>query len=88
MDIVFPAAVAIEKGMERHLRAALAQQDVEKFYDNIHGLRIVWWIEARFGCPDICATLLRMHCLPTISLRVGSQQAVFRKRCVGLFTGS
>ena len=29
-----------------------------------------------------------MHCLPAIGLAVGSHQALFQKRCVGLFAGS
>ena len=74
--------------MDRHSKMAIAQQDVEKYYDNLRGLRVVRWLSGRYECGDICATFLKMHSLPTIALRVGSQQALFRNRCVGLFTGS
>ena len=35
LDITFPAALAIEKGMDRHSRMTVAQQDIVKYYDNL-----------------------------------------------------
>ena len=37
---------------------------------------------------DLAATLVRLHCCPTILLRVGSQVASFQRRSIGLYTGS
>ena len=39
LDMTFPAALAIERGMDRHSRMTVAQQDIEKYYDNLRGLQ-------------------------------------------------
>ena len=38
LDITFPANLVIEKGMDLHSRACIAQADIKKFYDNLRPL--------------------------------------------------
>ena len=88
MDIAFPASLALERGLDSKSEMAVAQQDIEKYYDNLVVLRVARWLALRQGCIELVATLVAMHSCPCIILKVGGQNAVFNGRAVGMFTGS
>ena len=46
------------------------------------------WLTDKFKCHGLAATFVRLHCCPRIKLLVGSAEAVFTNRSIGLYTGS
>ena len=88
MDVVFPASIAIERGLDDKSQMCVAQEDIEKYYDNLVVLRVARWLERRSGSIELITTLVSMHSCPRIELDVGGERANFYKRAAGMFTGS
>ena len=80
LDVAFPSALAIERGLDSKSQMCVAQQDIEKYYDNIRVLRVARWLEQRFGCIDLVTTLVAMHSCSHVKLEVGGEPAVFTGR--------
>ena len=66
----------------------MAQADIGKYYDNLVVLRVACWLSHKEDCKDLVTTLVAMHSCPCIQLSVGGELATFKKRAVGMFTGS
>ena len=103
LDMSFSAKLAIEKGLDVHSKLSIAQADVEKFYDNLDCLRAAAFLEDFVGeqagditpidfesntLGAVCATLVRLHMLPCISLSIGEEMACMQSRTRGMHTGS
>ena len=93
LDAVFPASIAVERGLDARGHVAVAQADVEKYYDNLCPLRIAAWLVSRFSAyiPEamgIASTFLMLHALPQITLSIGSATAPPLRRTRGVLTGS
>ena len=88
MDIVFPASLVIEKGMDMMSRGCVAQADIKKFYDNLRPLLLYRWMVQNGYTRELASTFVRLHLCPQVSIRVGEQHAIFKARCSGTLTGS
>ena len=75
LDIAFPASIAIERGLDNKSKMCVAQEDIEKYYDNLVVLRVARWLEQRSDSIDLITTLVSMHSCPRIELNVGGEMA-------------
>ena len=88
LDAIFPLSSIIEKSLDNHSKGAVAQQDVKKYCDYLQALKVANWLDMVSNQREFAATLLRIHCCPQMVFHVGQHEVVFRKRIVGMFTGS
>ena len=88
LDIAFPAAIALERGLDSRSEMCVAQANVEKYDDNLSVLRIARWCENTLNCSEVVSTLVAVHSLPSIRLNVGGEYASFSGRTIGIITGS
>ena len=73
----------MEKALDDHSRAGLAQQDIEKFHDSLQVMLVVKWLQKQ-GAPiaaPSCA--LRHQMLPLVVLDVGDVDVSVRSRTCG-----
>lgn len=88
LDIAHALQTVIEKGIDDHGNAAIAQQDIQQFYDSLPLLRICCWMVARGLSWAWAACVLRVQLLPRVTLRSGAAVAAIVNRCIGGLTGS
>ena len=88
LDIAHGLQTIIEKGLDNFGAAAVAQSDIEKYYDSLPVLRVVRWLIAH-GVPSSLATCLTRHQMcPHVILKCGSVDVPIGARTVGGLTGS
>jgi len=88
LDIMHGLQGVIEKGLDLHGRAAVAQMDIKRYYDSIPVLRIHRYLVSRGCCPSAAACFLRLHCCPSVSLSWGVASVTIAGRTVGALTGT
>ena len=88
LEIAHSLQMVIEKGMDMKSCAAIAQQDVQTFYDTLRMLRIAKWLQNRGLNPGLTACLLRHQLLTQVVLRSGALAIPITNRSVGGLTGS
>ena len=74
MDIAFPASIAIERGLDSKSKMCVAQEDIEKYYDNLVVLRVARWLEQRSDSIDLITTLVSMRVLKSSTALVSRRQ--------------
>jgi len=88
LDIMHGLQGVIEKGLDLHGLAAIAQMDIKRYYDSIPILRIYRYLVNR-GCDaPAAACLLRLHCCPSVTLSWGVASVVIEGRSSGALTGT
>ena len=87
LDAVFPASIIIERSLDNFSQAAISQQDVKHYYDDLQLLKIADWIHKVIHDLELGATLLRTHICPLIFLQVAAFETLFKHRTVGMCTG-
>ena len=88
LDIAHGLQTVIEKGLDNFGAAAVAQADIEKYYDSLPVLRIARWLVSN-GTPAChAACLVRHQMCPRIVLRSGTIEFELGNRTVGALTGS
>ena len=88
LEIAHGLHLVLEKGLDSKSRAAIAQQDIQSFYDTMRLLRIVKWLEHHgVPAPDV-ECLWRHQLIPEVVLHIGSVQVAVGNRCMGGLTGS
>jgi len=88
LDIAHGLQSVIEKGLDNFGAAAIAQSDIEKFYDSLPILRIMRWLTSRGVPANAAACAVRHQMCPTVVLKVGSSEVKIGGRTVGGMTGS
>ena len=88
LDITHGLTTVIEKALDQDSAGALAQADIQQYYDTVVLLLVCRWLEER-GVPDrLLAMVLRHQMLPTVVINVGSSRATITGRSIGSLTGS
>ena len=88
LDLTFSLSQVLEKAADQHGAGCVAQADIEKFYDFLQPTDIFQWLR-RNDCPlPICASFLRLHCLPELFIRCGLHVASVGRRTRGIHTGA
>ena len=88
LDIMHGLQGVIEKGLDSHGSAAIAQMDIKRYYDSIPVLRIYRYLVNR-GCDQSAAVcLLRLHTCPEVFLSFGGACTSIQGRTVGALTGT
>jgi len=80
--------MVIEKALDGHSRGAVAQQDIEKFYDSIRSLRVARWLVNNGASVSLAASALRHQMLPQVTLSAGGVKFPMNNRSRGSITGS
>ena len=88
MDIASPASLALERGLDQKAQMCVAQEDIEKYYDNLVVPQVARWLDRTLSASDLAATLVAMHSCPRISLKVAGEIATFSGWTVCMFTGA
>ena len=88
LDIAHGLQAVIEKELDDHGRAAIAQEDIEKYYDSLRLLRVARWLQRNGATSATCAAMLRHQMLPQVTLAIGGIEVSFSNRSVGSLTGS
>ena len=68
--------------------AAVAQSDIQTFYDSLAMLRICRWLAQKGMQPSHVACLLRHQMLPAVWLHTGDSSVLVQNRSIGGLTGS
>jgi hypothetical protein len=80
--------LAIEKGLDSQGRVALADYDIQNFYDTIDPILLArWWVSQRLPVALI-ASVLRTLLLPAVTLKATGVSVKLLQRTCGLYTGS
>ena len=88
LEIGMSAKLVIEKGMDRHSSAAIAQGDIATFFDRILPGRLVMYLIS-IGIPLCYAVaIVKIHLLPQLRLKVGASTVTILRRTCGLNTGT
>ena len=88
LDAALGLQSVIEKGLDNFGAAAVAQSDIEKYYDSLPILRIMRWLTSRGVPANAAACAVRHQMCPTVVLKVGSSEVKIGGRTVGGMTGS
>ena len=88
LDIAHGLHLVIEKALDGHSRGAIAQEDIEKFYDSISLLRVARWLVNNGAPHALAACVLRQQLLPQVVLNAGGVAVPIRNRSTGSLTGS
>jgi hypothetical protein len=88
LDIAHGLQMVIEKGLDDFGNAALAQCDIEKYYDSLPTLLIMQWLVDKGAEPAHAACLVRHQMCPKVVLCTGCIQVPIGNRTVGGLTGS
>ena len=88
LDIARGLQSVIEKGIDNFGQSAIAQADIERYYDSLPSLRIARWLGAHGVPVEMAACLLRHQMLPKVTLCAGAAEAIVTGRCEGGLTGS
>ena len=78
----------IEKGLDDFGRGAIAQADIEKYYDSLPVLSIIRWLCNNGLDHGTAASILRHQMCPKIILACGTADIPIPGRCIGGPTGS
>ena len=88
LDIAHGLHLALEKALDDHSRGAIAQLDIEKYYDSIRLLIVGRWLVSH-GCPvALAACALRQQMMPQVSLNISGVDVAIPARSCGSLTGS
>ena len=88
LDITHGLQSVLEKGLDEFGAAAVAQCDIQQYYDSLPLLRIFLWLIDK-GVPAILvAAALRHQVCPQVVLVAGSARVPIMARCIGGLTGS
>ncbi|CAK0910579.1 unnamed protein product [Prorocentrum cordatum] len=87
-DIAHGLQSVNEKGIDNFGRAAIAQADIERYYDSLPSLRIARWLGAHGVPVEMAACLLRHQMLPKVTLCAGAAEAIVTGPCEGCLTGN
>ena len=85
LDIAHGLQSVIENGLDDFGRSAIAQSDIEKYYDSLPCLKIAAWLVARGANEKHVACLLRHQMCPRVILVLGTLQIAIDDRSVGGF---
>jgi len=88
LDIAHGLQSVIEKGLDDFGRSAVAQSDIEKFYDSLPCLQVAQWLVAKGADEKHVACLLRHQMCPRVVLSVGTLEIAIDNRSIGGLTGS
>jgi len=88
LDIMHGLQGVIEKGLDSHGQAAIAQMDIKRYYDSLPILRIFRYLVGRGCSTPALGCLLRLHCCPPVSLSWGIASTTVEGRSVGALTGT
>ena len=88
LDVAHGLQCIIEKGLDEHGSAALAQSDIEKYYDSLPVLAIMRWLVQKGLHPGTAACLVRHQMCPHVLLACGSSEVAIKGRSIGGLTGS
>ena len=88
LEVAHGLHLVIEKGLDTKSKAAVAQADIQAFYDSMRMLKIGLWLCIRGVPPEAVACMLRHQMLPEVTLHMGAASAAIRGRSVGGLTGS
>ena len=100
LDVIFASRLATERGLDAKSQVSIGQADLHKYYDSLCPIRVARYCESlvvggpiaaeQIGCSqvDVSVTLICMHCLPRIVLRVGQEEAIMAGKGLGMLTGS
>ena len=90
LDATFALSQHVEKTLDMHSHGCIAAADIMAYFDHLDPLRIARWLLKENFPPHLVAALLRLHCLPQITLSVSRTSSPFciRYRTNGFFTGT
>jgi hypothetical protein len=88
LEITHGLQSVIEKGLDDRGAAAVAQADIEKYYDSLPVVLVAQWLEHHGFCRSWCAAAVRMQLLPSVELAAGSVTVSIGHRSAGSLTGS
>ena len=88
LDVAHGLQFIIEKGLDDYGRGALAQADIEKYYDSLPVLSIVRWLCRQGLQENVAACILRHQMCPKVVLACGATDVPLPGRCIGGLTGS
>ena len=88
LDIVFPASLVVEKGLDMQSRACVAQADIRRYYDSLQPLMLSRWMIAEGFEIALAIAFLLLQLRPSIVLHVGQAEARISERTLGTLTGS
>ena len=88
LDIAHGLQAIIEKGLDDKSRSAVAQADIEKYYDSLDPILLVQWLLQHGASLAACGSILRHQMQPQVYLRIGNVRIPIHGRCVGCLTGS
>ena len=88
LDIAFPASLVIEKGLDMHSDACIAQADIKQYYDNLRPLLLTQWMVTNGFDRELSSSFLRIQACPQMTLKIGSESITLANKCVGALTGS
>ena len=90
LDATFSLSQHVEKTLDTQSQGCIAAADVLAYFDHLDPLRIVRWLLRQRFPAHLAATLLRLHCLPqiTLSLSHACEPVLIRYRTSGFFTGT
>ena len=76
------AAIASQRAADKKGRGAVAQADIDTYYDTVSLVHVFNWCISQ-GCPEnLVGTCVRLQLMPTIHLRVNKECcAVVKKPC-------
>ena len=72
LDIMHGLQGVIDKGLDSHGHAAIAQMDIKKYYDSISIIKAFQYLVSRGGRHASAACLLRLHYCLTVELHFDS----------------
>ena len=90
LDITHTLQSVVEKGLDMESQAALGQQDILQFYDNLPMMKLFQWLLAEGAEPGFVCAIFRHQLLPTVSVTISGSDAsqIVRNRCSGGLTGT
>ena len=89
LDIAHGLQSVLEKGLDKFGDAAVAQCDIEKFYDSLPVLLIMRWLVSRGVPASRVACVVRHQMCPRVVLQFGgSEEVTVSNRTIGGLTGS
>ena len=90
LDVTHVLQTAVEKAIDTKSQGAVAQADVEKYYDSLSILRLTRWLESEGYDVAVLCAILRHQVFSSlfISLTRASDGVSIQNRCIGGLTGS
>ena len=88
LDLVFPLLQVIEKGVDCHGKACVAQSDIRQFYDHLQPLIVHRWVLKQNMPSWVSFAFLRLHTLVPLNIRVGDSHAMIERRTISVLMGT